>query len=143
MNIISRLADHWHTALVVTVIVGLLAWNAHLAAQLRPGAKAPPQQPNAVICTNCGWQGWRVTLELPQRCPKCHKMTVHFAGICPKCGEWTPWNIAREQLLYAEPQLFMQKGPGWFFPRCRKCGSPTNATGAPFPTTGFNAPDAE
>jgi len=125
----SRLAQNRRTALLIGLIAALMAWNVYQASKLRPGAKAPPQRPNAVICTNCGWQGWRVTLKLPQRCPKCHKTTVHFAGICPECGEWTPWDLAKEQELFAEPQLFFQKGPAYFFPRCRKCGAPTNATG--------------
>lgn len=127
--ITSNLRKRWKTGLVVLFVVGLLAWNAYQASKLLPGSKAPPQRANAVICTNCDWRGWRVTLKLPQRCPKCFKVAVHFAGVCPECGEWTPWDLNKEKELYAHPRLFVDKGPAYFFPQCRKCGAPTNARG--------------
>jgi len=107
----------------------LLWWNAAQLWRLRPGGKAPPQSPNAVICTHCGWRGWRVTLHLPQRCPRCHELSVHFAGVCPRCGTWTPWALSREELLFARPRLFMDLGPAYFFPKCRQCNAQTTPRG--------------
>lgn len=127
--------------MLIAVIVAFMGWNAYQAFKLRPGAKAPDQRPNAVMCAECGWTGFRETLRLPQRCPKCHKMTVHFAGICPECGAWTPWELWREELLYEHPRLFMDYGADYFFPKCHKCGAQTNENGkrvelSPIPTGG-------
>lgn len=120
----------WSQALLVLVTAGLLWWNAAQWWRLRPGGKAPPQAPNAVICTRCGWQGWRVTTHMPQRCPRCHQMSVHFAGICPECRTWMPWSLPREEQLLAHPRLFMDLGPAYFFPKCRECGAQTTPRGA-------------
>lgn len=115
--------------MLAAVVLGLLYWNGHQWWQLRPGGKAPPQVPNAVICTHCGWQGWRATMHLPQRCPRCHEVSVHFAGICPHCRTWTPWSLPREELLFARPRLFLDLGPAYFFPKCRECGTQTTPRG--------------
>lgn len=130
---LNTLWQRWPTGLRIGVlgvfIAILLGWNVYQFWQLRPGGKAPPQSPNAVTCIRCGWCGWKPTLHLPLRCPQCHQLSVHFAGICPHCHRWTPWNKQREQSLYACPRLFLTKGPAHFFPRCRWCGTPTNANG--------------
>ncbi|MCE5215914.1 hypothetical protein LLH03_02680 [bacterium] len=118
-------------ALLVLLTAALLLWDAAQVWRLRPGGKAPPQSPNAVMCTHCGWQGWRVTMHLPQRCPHCRQVSLHFAGICPSCRTWTSWELAREELLFARPRLFMDLGPAYFLPKCRKCGAQTTPRGAP------------
>ncbi len=116
----------WALLAVITVFT---AWNIYQASKLRPGAKAPDQRPNAVICTHCNWTGFHETRKLPQRCPDCRRMTVHFAGLCPECGAWTAWELWREELLYEHPRLFMDYGPNYFFPECGKCGAQTDENG--------------
>jgi hypothetical protein len=125
----SRLNQPWGRLALIVFVLGLLYWNGSQWRSLRPGGKAPPQVSNAVICVKCDWRGWRKTPHLPQRCPKCRKLTVHFAGICPQCKEWTPWDLAKEQELYASPSLFLDLGPAHFFPRCRQCGAQTGPRG--------------
>lgn len=97
--------------------------------QFRPGGKAPAQQANPVLCVACGHQDRQTTERLPLRCTKCRKSAVHLAGLCPKCGTWTAWDLAREQELRAQPGLFVSRGPAYFFPACGACGTPTNAVG--------------
>ncbi|HCU37507.1 MAG TPA: hypothetical protein DGT21_19370 [Armatimonadetes bacterium] len=120
----------WGRLALCVIVVVVLCWNMSQWWSLRPGSKVPPQVPNAVVCVRCDWRGWRETPRLPQRCPKCREMTLHFAGVCPKCGEWTPWNLAKEKELYAQPRLFLDLGPAYFFPKCRKCGAQTTPRGA-------------
>lgn len=128
---LSYLSGPWQSTALVVLIVCLLCWNATQLWRLRPGGKAPPQSPNAVICTNCGWRGWRETLHLPQRCPKCHELAVHFAGLCPRCGTWTVWDVRKEKLVFAQPRLFIDLGPAAFFPVCSRCGCQTKPRGEP------------
>lgn len=123
------LPEHWREWVLGLLAGSLLAWVASQAWGMRTGGKAPPPGPSPVVCAECGWHGSRVVHELPCRCPRCHRVAVHFAGVCPECGEWTPWDAAREEILFARPRLFRSWGPQWFFPRCRACGAPTNATG--------------
>ncbi len=115
--------------IIIAIIVAAVGYNIYQASKLRPGAKAPDQRPNAVICTECGWTGFRPTLKLPQECPRCHNMSVHFAGICPECGAWTPWELWKEELLYEKPRLFRERGPNYFFPKCHRCGAQTTENG--------------
>lgn len=125
----QRLSRSGGRLVLAVLVLVLLYWNAHQWWQLRPGGKAPPQVPNAVICTHCGWQGWRVTERLPQRCPHCRALSVHFAGLCPRCKTWTPWSRSREELVFAQPGLFLDFGPAYFFPKCRECGAQTTPRG--------------
>jgi hypothetical protein len=111
---------------VSAVAITVLIWQL---AGLRPGGKAPDQVANPVICIECGWTGHRTTEKLPQKCPDCGKMSLHFAGICPDCGEWTAWDLEKERELYANPRLFIDRGPGYFFPKCHACGAQTNRSG--------------
>jgi len=122
-------ATYWKEIALGLVAAVLLGWVACQAYRMRPGGKAPPQSPNAVVCSECGWRGKLSVDSLPAKCPKCGKMAVHFAGVCPNCGEWTPWDPGREEILFARPRLFMDWGAAWFFPSCSKCGTETNATG--------------
>lgn len=110
------------SVIAITVLIVQLAG-------LRPGSKAPEQIENPVICTECGWTGHRTTEKLPQKCPDCRKMSLHFAGICPECGEWTAWAIEKERELFENPRLFIDRGASWFFPKCHKCGAATNPYG--------------
>lgn len=125
----GRLNQPWGRLGLCVFVLALVSWNTSQWWSLRPGGKAPPQVPNAVVCIECGWRGWRETPHLPLRCPHCGRMALHFAGLCPKCGGWTSWDLAKERELYAQPSLFLDLGPAYFFPKCRKCGTPTNATG--------------
>ncbi len=99
-------------------------------AGLRPGGKAPDQVANPVICIRCGWTGDRTTEKLPQKCPRCGEMSLHLAGICPECGEWTAWDPEKERELYDNPRLFLDRGPVYFFPKCHACGTQTTPAGA-------------
>ncbi|MBD3177850.1 MAG: hypothetical protein GF320_21965 [Armatimonadia bacterium] len=121
--------SYWRETGLGLVVVGLVLWVGIQAYQMRPGGKAPEQSPNAVICAACGWRGEKINAQLPATCPECGETAVHFAGICPECGEWTPWDAGREEILFFRPRLFMDWGPGWFFPECHDCGTETNAKG--------------
>lgn len=113
---------------IVLSLLGLsLVWGQ--LQQFRPGTKAPPQQANPVICVDCGHRDRQTTQRLPLTCARCRLPAVHLAGICPKCGVWTAWDLAREKELVAQPGLFVQRGPAYFFPACAECGTPTNAAG--------------
>ncbi len=125
----ARLNRPWGRFALWAFVIVLLYWNTSQWWSLRPGGKAPPQVPNAVVCLKCDWRGWRETPHLPQRCPRCRGMTLHFAGLCPKCHEWTPWDLAKEEELYAQPRLFLERGPAYFFPKCRACGAQTTPRG--------------
>jgi hypothetical protein len=129
------MGEHWREWLLGSAAVALLIWVLCQALAMRPGGKAPRPAPLPVICAECGWSGRRIVDGLPARCRKCGAVAVHFAGLCPDCGRWTPWDPAREEILFARPRLFRAWGPTWFFPLCSDCGTATNATGEDSPWT--------